>query len=208
MDDSRADEQNRDRLTALSDGIFAIAMTLLVLDIRVTGGLDPAGFRHMVRALLPKIAAYALSFTILAGLWRDHRRILQLARRMDTVSVRLTLAGLGVIALLPFPTTLLSEYASQPLAVAGYAATIVVIDLLQLAILLRVWRDPQQPYAVPRSVGRTIVADLGSTVLVFGATVPIAFASPAAALWSWLALVPIRFALGRGAGARGGRAAG
>ncbi|WP_434587479.1 TMEM175 family protein [Streptomyces sp. A5-4] len=77
MNDSGADQENPDRLIALSDGISATAMTLLVLDIRVTTDLDTADFRQMPHDPLPKIGAYALSFTILAALWRDHRRIHQ-----------------------------------------------------------------------------------------------------------------------------------
>ncbi|MFE3827063.1 TMEM175 family protein [Streptomyces sp. NPDC059092] len=198
MSGGRADETRLNRLTALSDGIFAIAMTLLVLDIQVTAGLDAAGFRAMVHGLFSHIGAYALSFTIIAGVWRDHHRILGLARGVDALSGRLVLIGLGVIALLPFPTTLLSEYASQPLSVAVYASTIIVINLLQLALLLSIRRDPRTAHPDVRRVGRNIAADLGTTALVFAATVPIAFlVSPAAALWSWLVLVPIRIALGR-----------
>lgn len=199
---SEADDSGLDRLTTLSDGIFAIAMTLLVLDIQVTPGLDAGGFRHMVRGLVPNVGAYGLSFGLLAGLWRDHRRILQLAASMGRLSMRLALLGLGVIALLPFPTTMLSEYASQPLAVAIYAGTIVVVDLLQLGLLLSVWRGPQRARPSARRAGRKIVADLGTAILVFGATVPIAFVSPAAAIWSWLALLPVKIALGRREAAR------
>ncbi|MEU9563324.1 TMEM175 family protein [Streptomyces sp. NPDC048161] len=197
------DARNLARLIALSDGIFAIAMTLLVLDIHVTGDLETAGFHRMLHELLPHIGAYALSFAILAGFWRDHRRILQLAHRVEGLSLRLELAGLGAIALLPFPTTLLSEYASRPLAVALYAATVIVIDLLQLAVLHTLRRERRTSaaradgVAEARSGDRDIVMDLTVTVAVFGATVPIAFASPRAALWTWLALIPIKFALGR-----------
>lgn len=191
------DEKSPHRLIALSDGIFAIAMTLLVLDIRVPGGLDAAAFRHALRDVLPHLGAYALSFAILANFWRDHRRILQLAKHVDGLTLRLALAGLGVIALVPFPTSLLSEYGSQPLAVACYAATVVVIDLLELALFLTIWRRPQTAHPISDRDGRNIVADLGTTILVFGATVPIAFASPSVAIWSWLALVPLKFTLGR-----------
>jgi uncharacterized membrane protein len=203
-----ADARNLARLIALSDGIFAIAMTLLVLDIHVTAGLDSAGFHHMLHELLPHIGAYALSFAILAGSWRDHRRILQLAKRVEGLSLRLALAGLGAIALLPFPTTLLSEYASQSLAVVLYAATVIVVDLLQLAVLGAVRRDRRasgagsHAVAEARSGDRTIVTDLTVTVAVFGATVPIAFVSPEAALWTWLVLVPLKFVLGRRGRAR------
>lgn len=190
MTGARADEKSPDRLIALSDGIFAIAMTLLVLDIHVPKGLDADGFREAVGDWLPDLGAYALSFTILAGFWRDHRRILRLAKRVEPLTERLALAGLGVIALVPFPTAMLSEYAERPLSVVLYALTIAVVDLLQLALFLAIREHPH--------TGRGIVADLGSTILVFGATVPIAvFVSPSAAMWSWLALVPLKVAAGR-----------
>ncbi|NDZ77655.1 DUF1211 domain-containing protein [Streptomyces sp. SID10853] len=192
-----ADRKSPERLVALSDGIFAIAMTLLVLDIRVKEGLDAAAFRDAVHRLLPALGAYALSFTILAGFWRDHRRILNLAHRVDGLTLRFALTGLGAIALVPFPTTLLSDYASQPLAVACYAVTVAVIDLLELALFLTIWRRPWTARPISAGVGRNIVLDLGSTVLVFGATVPVAFVSPRAAMWTWLVLVPVKLALGR-----------
>ncbi|WP_434587480.1 hypothetical protein [Streptomyces sp. A5-4] len=114
---------------------------------------------------------------------------------MDALTLRLSLVCLGTIALPPFPTTMLSEYASQPLAVVSYASIIVVIDPLLLAIFLSVWRRPRMAHPVPRHVGRKIVTDLVSNVVVFGATMPIAFVSPAAAMWSWLSLAPIKWVL-------------
>lgn len=205
MNSGEADEGGLERLATLSDGIFAIAMTLLVLDIHVTPGLEAVAFRRMVHGLLPNIGAYGLSFAILAGVWRDHRRILQLAGPLGTLSIRLALAGLGVIALLPFPTTMLSEYASQSLAVVVYAGTIIVIDLLQLALLLSIRRGPERARPSDERVGRKIVMDLGTNIVVFGATVPIAFASPSAAIWTWVSLLPVRMVLGRREAARGRR---
>ncbi|MFC9862831.1 MULTISPECIES: TMEM175 family protein [unclassified Streptomyces] len=193
----KSDEKSLDRLTALSDGIFAISMTLLVLDIHVTAGLDAADFRRMAHDLLPKIGAYALSFGILAGIWRDHRRILQLTRRTDGLCMRFTLAGLGVIALVPFPTTMLSQYASQPLAVALYATTMVIINLLQLAALIASGYRPHLRGPASGPSGFDLVTDLSTTALVFAATVPIAYVSTTAAIWTWLALIPIRMVLAR-----------
>ncbi|KIF68666.1 hypothetical protein HY68_08495 [Streptomyces sp. AcH 505] len=195
MSDSRADERNVVRLIALSDGIFAIAMTLLVLDIHVTPDLDGPHFQDMVEDLLPHIGAYALSFAILAGFWRDHRRILQLAQRVEGLSLRLSLAGLGAIALLPFPTTLLSEYASQTLSVVIYAATVIVIDLLQIAVLRTIHYQPRAAGSGPEPAHRNLITDLVSNVVVFGAALLIAFASPRGALWTLVLLVPLRFVL-------------
>lgn len=203
-----------DRLTALSDGIFAIAMTLLVLDIRVPRDLDDARFRDAVLDVLPDFGAYALSFVILAGFWRDHRRIVALVPRFEGPPLRLALIWLGAIAFLPFPTSLLSEYASEPLAVAIYAATVAVTNLLGLAVLRTGRRDRRAPGAGPVPDGRatgapvpdgratdsaaaasawSVSVDLGARALVFAVSIPLAFAwHPFAAIWFWLADIPLR----------------
>lgn len=187
-----------DRLIALSDGIFAIAMTLLALDIRVPAGLDDEGFHDALVEALPDLAAYVLSFIILATFWRDQRQILLQSGRVGGLPLHLGLAALGMIALLPFPTAMLAEYGSQPVAVAAYAATISIIDLLQLAMFLAIRRRATAaPLPVPVSANRIVVADLGAPVVVFGATVPLAFVSPTAAIWTWLVLLPIKAVLGR-----------
>lgn len=193
-----------DRLTALSDGIFAIAMTLLVLDIRVPRDLADARFRDAVRDVLPDFGAYALSFVILAGFWRDHRRIVALVPRFEGPPLRLALIWLGAIAFLPFPTSLLSEYASEPLAVAIYAGTVTVTNLLGLAVLRTGRRDRRALGAGPATGGPvpdsaaavsawSVSVDLGARALVFAVSVPLAFAwHPFAAICFWLADIPLR----------------
>ncbi|MEU0398225.1 TMEM175 family protein [Streptomyces sp. NPDC006208] len=186
------------RLVALSDGIYAIAMTLLVLDVSIPEGLDAAGFRHEMSQVWPKLGAYALSFAVLAAFWRDQRQILHRVRRADILTVRLTLAGLGAAALLPFPTALLSEYGSeQPLAVSIYAATIALITLLHLALFTSIWRrEPLQARPIPDRVGWTTVTEQGAVALFCAASVVIAFVvSPQAALWTWLLSLPLKHAI-------------
>ncbi|MET9095105.1 TMEM175 family protein [Streptomyces cyaneofuscatus] len=184
-----------DRLITLSDGIFAIAMTLLALDVRVPPGLNSEQFHDALRESTPQLAAYALSFLILGIFWRDQRQILLMSAQTGGLPQHLALAVLGVIALVPFPTSLLAEYgAREPWAVVLYAATICLIDLLQLAMFATL----RGRHGV-RAVGewRDTAADLSATIAVFGASVPIAFFAPQAAMWCWLALFPVKTALGR-----------
>ncbi|MEU0132029.1 TMEM175 family protein [Streptomyces sp. NPDC006289] len=201
MEDTRpgtGEEKSAERLTALSDGIFAIAMTLLALDVRVPPGLSASGFRDAVGDVLPNLGAYALSFWILAAFWQDHRRIVRLVPRLQGVSLRLALVWLGAIALIPFPTALLSEYASEPLAVAVYAGAVCATNLLELAVLRTGMKGSGPCDAATEDTAGSVAADLLCTALVFGAGPPLAYAvSPAAAMWSWLALVPVKIALGR-----------
>ncbi|NUV70426.1 MULTISPECIES: TMEM175 family protein [unclassified Streptomyces] len=193
----KADEKSADRLTALSDGIFAIAMTLLVLDLHVEPGLDKDEFTDAVRQAVPDLGAYALSFTILAGFWRDHRLIVRLVPRFEGVALRFALMWLGAIALVPFPTALLSEYAARPLTVAVYASMVAVTNLLELAMFLTGRRATEHATEASRGdVGRAVTADLAATAALFAATVPVAYlVSPVAAMWCWLALVPIKLTL-------------
>ncbi|MGH4033620.1 TMEM175 family protein [Actinomycetota bacterium Odt1-20B] len=191
-------EGSPDRLVALSDGIYAIVMTLLVLDIKVPDGLDSSGFRHAVAHLWPQLVAYVWSFYILATFWRDQRRLFLRVRRVDALLLRLTLASLGAVALLPFTTALLADYRTQSLAVALYAAVITCIVALHLAIAATVWRHGHlQAVPISDQFGRAVIQDLGATVIVFGLSVPVAFASPLAALCVWLLLIPTKIATGR-----------
>ena len=197
-----------ERLTALSDGVFAIAMTLLVLDLSVPPGLDGPEFREALGEAVPNLAAYALSFGVIAQLWRDHRRILGSVTEVDTAIVTLTLLGLGLIALLPFPTSVLAEYSGESLAVAVYSGSVALQYLVHLALMITVHRrlgdDIERKSLRSRQLD---VADLAVTVGVFGLAVPLAFASAAAAKWLWLVLLPVKVAIGRKGHAIGQREA-
>lgn len=193
-------DQSPDRLIALSDGIFAIAMTLLVLNISVPSGLDHAHFRGSLQDTWSAIGAYALTFAITAGRWRDHRRIFHLVRATNAAVVRLTLALLGMVALLPFPTALLSEYGgSEPLAIAYYAATMGVLNVLLLALFLAVRRDERlQARAISDRLARAMVVDFGTSTVIAAVAIVVAFAaSPTAGLLIWLAAIPAGLAAQR-----------
>lgn len=187
-----------ERLENLSDGVFSIAMTLLVLDITVRRGLSNAGFLEALHSTLPHLAAYALSFAVIAEFWRDHRRILAAFPSMDGTVTGLTLIGLGFTAVLPFPTALLAEYSYEPLAVAVYGFNVAALNAVHLTLLLTSHRRlGPPPDGTALRARRLDAADLAASVLVFGVTVPVAFASPAWAKWVWLALLPAKFAIGR-----------
>ncbi len=127
------------RLEALSDGVFAIAITLLVLDIAV-----PA---HASKDLLgavtqqwPSYLAYAVSFSTIGALWLGHNAITEYLDRADAAFVRLNLLLLLLVAFLPFPTRLFADYLGENRP-ERVAATIYGISLLVASTLLWVlWR--------------------------------------------------------------------
>jgi hypothetical protein len=109
----------------------------------VPAGLHGAAFTTALHRLLPALGAYALSFLILGQLWLAHHRIFGVIARVDCAVLRRNLVFLGLIAIMPFPVRLLSDYTRRPLAVAIYAAAFIAAMALQLLLWLDVTR-PQR----------------------------------------------------------------
>ena len=196
-EEGEAVEGNPDRLITLSDGIYAIAMTLLVLDLAVPSGLSTAQFHAAIAHVWLKLAAYAWSFYILAAFWRDNRRLFLRVRRVDPTILSLATTSLGTVALLPFTTSLLAEYSHQSVAVALYAGDILAIVSLHIALVVTLWRRRHlQARFISDELGRGVVQDLGVTAVVFALSIPIAFASPTAALYFWIVLIPAKIVVG------------
>ncbi|GGV51462.1 hypothetical protein GCM10010293_63270 [Streptomyces griseoflavus] len=187
-----------ERLVALADGVFAIAITLLVLDISVPRGLDPGEYRRALRDTLPNLGAYAISLAVLAGFWRDHRAIFRSVRQVDGDVIGLTVLGLGLAALLPFPTALVSEYGDEPASVVIYSAAVASLGAVHLALAALVVRRPWlRGGAAPVRDEALYAVDLGATVVVFLVTIPLALLIGPAAMWWWLVLLPVKVWLGR-----------
>ncbi|MCC9689496.1 TMEM175 family protein [Streptomyces althioticus] len=183
---------------ALSDGVFAIAITLLVLDIHVPQGLDSDGFHQALGDVVPNLGAYAISFAVLAGFWRDHRAIFHRVRLVDADVIGLTVLGLGLAALLPFPTALVSEYGDESTSVVIYSAAVASLGAVHLALAAVVARRPWlHGDAQPLRNEFLYAVDLGTMVAVFLVTIPLALVVGPAAMWWWLVLVPIKVWLGR-----------
>ncbi|GAA3308776.1 TMEM175 family protein [Streptomyces cinereospinus] len=187
-----------ERLVALADGVFAIAITLLVLDLSVPRGLDSAQYLDALRELLPDLGAYALSAAVLGGFWRDHRRIFRPVRQVDGQVVCLSLLGLGVAALLPFPTRLLADYGGEPISPAIYGLAVAALGACHLGLAVLVARRPWLRDGRPTDVGTgRDLLDPVVTVAVFSLTVPLTVVAGSAAMLWWLVLIPLRICAGR-----------
>jgi TMEM175 potassium channel family protein len=141
------------RLEAFSDGVFAIAITLLVLEIALPAGAS----KHLLRSvgnLWPSYVAYVASFSTIGAMWLGHNAITEYLDRADGTFVRLNLLLLLFVAFLPFPTRLFADYigkdSQERVAVTFYGATLVLTSTL----LLVLWR-----YAVRRQLVRPDTAD-------------------------------------------------
>ncbi len=115
------EEKETSRLEAFSDGVFAVAITLLVLNIRIPGiDLPPSKLpddTNLWQALLnewPMLAAYVTSFATIGVMWLNHHRLYIHIKRTNTVLILLNLLLLLIIVFIPVPTALLAEYLVKP----------------------------------------------------------------------------------------------
>lgn len=175
-----------ERLVAFTDAVIAIAITLLVLDVRVPDGLPRDQLVSALGDTVPHLSAYALSFFIIGVYWLAHHRMFARIVRVDGVLLRRNLAFLFCIALLPFPTTLIAEYGPEPAAVISYALTVAATGLCSTLMLHRsIVANLQEPplTAEERSVamGRALTPPL-----VMLGSVLVALVSPELAMYSWI----------------------
>src|SRR6266566_22821 len=117
------------RLEAFSDGVFAIAITLLVLDLAVPARnrSEPGGLAAALGHQWPSYFAYLVSFLIIGIIWVNHHTVFDTVRLVDRPVLFANLALLLVVSALPFPTRLLAEYLTagpdaQPLGLAHCGA--------------------------------------------------------------------------------------
>jgi len=132
---NRFSGQSLDRLTSLSDGVFAVAMTLLVLDLRVPVGLAASkasehGLWDALLKLGPSFAAYLLSFTMLGTFWLAQHTLLSIFERCDRTLTWIHLGFLFVVSLLPFSAALLAHYVHLRLAVGAYWLNILLLGVM------------------------------------------------------------------------------
>src|SRR5436190_24055036 len=121
------------RLEAFSDGIFAIAITLLILEVRAPEAHDPRGLWRALGAQWPSYAGYALSFLIIGIMWSNHSHIFRLIRRADHMLGMINLLLMMTIAFLPYPTAVLARNVGDA-ATCGPATVFYSASILLTAV--------------------------------------------------------------------------
>ena len=101
------------RLNNLSDGVFAIAMTLLALELRVPRGTDGAHLAHELLELWPSYAAFLTSFVTIGIIWLNHHRLFALIRCVDSRLLLCNTLLLLIVTAVSFPTSLVAEYVTM-----------------------------------------------------------------------------------------------
>ena len=135
--DKRMEEKETGRLEAFSDGVFAVAITLLVLTIKIPGVDVPATqlpndkqLWSMLLSEWPMLAAYTTSFATIGVMWINHHRLYTHIKRTNTILLLLNLLLLLIIVFIPVPTALVAEYLVRPdqhAAALLYSGTNVIL---------------------------------------------------------------------------------
>ena len=182
-----------ERLIFFSDAIFAIVMTLLVLDIRVPDVPSDVAAQEvpgLVFELWPKIFSYVLSFLVIGLYWIGHHQTFRYVQSYDRTLLWLNLVFLLSISFIPIPTDLLGEYGQLRFSVIFYAAS---LGLARLLLALVWWYVVSGPIRTsddldPRLATFHFLRSLAIPV-IFLLSIGIAFFSPNAAVASWVLLI-------------------
>lgn len=181
----------KERLTAFSDGVIAIIITIMVLELKVPSDDDLAA----LRPLLPALASYVLSFIYVGIYWNNHHHIYQAANRISGLTLWANLHLLFWLSLIPFVTRWMGESGFGKVPVAAYGVVLISTALawdIMRRVLVRL-HDPQSDFAHALSGGLKEVVSLGLYAAgiasaFFSACFACAFYALVAAIW----LVPDR----------------
>jgi len=189
------DEHGRqfDRLVFFSDAVFAIAITLLVLDLRL-----PPAIHGEVRfdGVQDKILGFGLSFAVIGLYWLSHHHLFGRLKAEDAIVRIVNLAFLASIAFLPFPTSVIAEYPSTTGPVRFYALSVALVGIMHAA-LTAVARRPSLLRAGETRGGtiRALIYTLAPPA-VFLASALVAGSDPGLATTMWWLVIPALLAAG------------
>jgi uncharacterized membrane protein len=169
------------RSEALTDGIFAVAMTLLVIELKLPehGLVHSDQLAGALADLLPKALSWALSFFVLAIFWIGHHRVFAGVRRTDGRLIALNLLQLAAVSLMPFSSALSGEYGRVLLSQVVFSANMALLGVSALLILNYVRRHPElgpapMPAALYRGARLRIVGVIvvSAMAVAIGAFIP------------------------------------
>ena len=133
---------NKQRLEAFSDGVYAIVITLLILEIKIPE-VDPAVLGPALVQLIPQLLTYVLSFFIVGLYWHAHHHVSVQVKQVNSPFIWLNLVWLLFVSVLPFPTALLGRYALQPIPLTIYGINLILVNLIGFVIVYYLRHHPE-----------------------------------------------------------------
>ncbi len=188
-----ADEFGLERLVFFSDAVFAIAVTLLALEIRLpedAGGLSNLQLFKSLIAIWPKYLSFFISFLVIGNFWIAHHHRYRYIQRYDTRLMLLNLFVLMSIAFIPFSTAVISENGNRT-ATIFYALSISATGLLSALLWLYAsWKNRLLKATFNGELARRTLLSILSVPAVFLLSIGLAFINPDLAKFSWILIAP------------------
>lgn len=201
LDEHRLFAFTLERIVFFSDAVFAIAITLLALDLRVPdlpAGQTDRSFLQALAALGPSIFAFCISFLTIAAFWVGHYRTFRSVVDADGRLIAINLAFLFCVAILPFPTSIIARQGDLASAAIVYS----IFGFVTGALSTLLWVYPAQVAhlvspAVTPAIARYVTYRAAVIPIVFALSIPAALVAPALAWAMWLLAAPIQAVVGR-----------
>ena len=188
-----AEDYMTGRLVTLTDGVLSIAMTLLILDVRLpvpAETLSNEALWQQIVAIWPQFFSYGLSFVVIAILWMSHARKFRHLKRMTGIMIWLNIFFLFGVGIVPFTTALLAENGNA-VSTAIYAFGIAFASLMLASMSVHA-RTSGLVEAAPGQMLSIVLSQFG-TAAVFLVSAGVAFINAEWAKYLWLLLIPLGF---------------
>jgi uncharacterized membrane protein len=184
------------RVLAFSDGLFAIAMTLLIVAVTVPELIDKNSVHELADRLddlSQSFISFFISFAVIGRYWYAHHQFVSLLQRMDPALIGINLVYLAFVAFLPFPTDLLGTYFDNPLAVAIYAVNVALISGFEVVLFRHAHRAGLLRRPLPEDVFRWGAMLSTAPLFFFLLSIPVAFlAGSGWAVLVWFGSLPFQ----------------
>lgn len=151
----KSEYSDTDRLEMFSDGVFAIVITLLVLEIKVpeiVNSVTSSEFIHELAQLWPKFYVFILSFAVIYIIWMNHHQTFNMIVKSNRALMLLNGVLLFFTVLVPFPTALVGEYPFQPVASITYGAVMAFLAISHLILYRYVTKNKLINESIPQEV--------------------------------------------------------
>jgi uncharacterized membrane protein len=174
------------RIVAFSDGVFAIAITLLVLNLRIPANIPGDQVFDALRDQDGNLLAYGLSFAVIGRLWMVHHRFFGEVTHFDDRLMSLNIAYLAFVVLIPFTSEILGDHGNTTAGVIIYATNLVVLNAVGATMFFYAGRSGMTRDGFQRYIGRPLRMRSLSISAVFALSIPVAIVSPTISILMWV----------------------
>ena len=164
------------RLEAFSDGVLAIIITIMVLELKAPGELT---FEALMREA-PIFISYLLSFIYIGIYWNNHHHLFQITKKVNGKILWANLHLLFWLSLIPFATFWIGEHHIMPFPVAFYGAVLLMSDFAYYMLRQKIINKHNEDFALLKELGKNLKAKI--FLLIYALAIPISFVN------SWLAI--------------------